>query len=122
MPKIELPSYSRNKEPRIFEIRTYESYSEAKAQKKVDMFNDGEIDIMREVNMGPVFYGQALIGADLPHLTYMLSAENREAHKQHWDAFIKHPNWKKMSSDPQYADTVSKISNHFLAPTPYSQI
>jgi hypothetical protein len=122
IPKLELPPYSREKKARIFELRTYESYSEAKALKKVDMFNDGEIDVMREVGLAPVFFGQALVGANLPHLTYMLSAENREAHKQHWDVFGKHATWKKMSSDPQYADTVSKITNSFLAPTEYSQI
>ncbi|MFO1502156.1 MAG: NIPSNAP family protein [Verrucomicrobiota bacterium] len=122
IPKIELPSFSKEKKERIFELRTYESYSETKAQKKVDMFNDGEIQLMREVGLNPIFFGQALIGANLPHLTYMLSAETREAHKQHFDTFGKHPKWKEMSSDPQYADTVSKISNHFLAPAPFSQI
>jgi hypothetical protein len=122
IPRIELPAYSREKKSRIFEIRTYESYSETKALKKVDMFNDGEIDVMREVGLGPIFFGQALIGPNLPHLTYMLSAEHRDAHKEHWSAFGKHPTWKKMSSDPQYADTVSKITNHILTPTYYSQI
>jgi hypothetical protein len=122
IPRMEIPSYSAEKKPRMFELRTYESYSEAKALKKIDMFNDGEIDVMREVGLAPVFFGQALIGANLPHLTYMLSAENREAHNQHWAAFGKHATWKKMSSDPQYADTVSKIVNRFLAPTTYSQI
>ncbi len=122
IPKLELPSYSVEKRSRVFELRTYESYSESKALKKVDMFNDGEIDVMREVGLGPIFFGQALAGSGLPHLTYMLSAENRDAHKAHWEAFGKHPTWKKMSSDPQYADTVSKISNHFLEPAPFSQI
>lgn len=122
IPKLELAGYSKEKKDRIFELRTYESYSESKALKKVEMFNDGEIDVMREVGLAPVFFGQALAGANLPHLTYMLSGENREAHKQHWDAFGKHPTWKKMSSDPQYKDTVSKIYNKFLQPTAYSQI
>lgn len=122
MPKLEQPSYSRERQPRMFELRTYESHSEMKALKKVEMFNSGEIELMHEVGLGPVFYGQALIGSNLPHLTYMLSAENQEAHKKHWDAFGKSPVWKKLSNDPQYADTVSKISNHFLVPTSYSQI
>ena len=77
---------------------------------------------MREVGLGPVFYGQALIGRDLPHLTYMLSAEDREAHKKHWGAFGQHATWKKMNGDPQYKDTVSKITSRFLVPTGYSQI
>ena len=87
MPKIEFPAYCQEKKPRIFELRTYESHSELKALKKVEMFNAGEIDLMREVGLAPIFYGQALIGRDLPHLTYMLSAENQEAHKKHWNAF-----------------------------------
>ncbi|MGH7967118.1 MAG: NIPSNAP family protein [Limisphaerales bacterium] len=122
MPKLEQPDYSREKKDRMFEIRTYESYSEVKALKKVEMFNSGEIDTMREVGLGPIFYGQALVGASLPHLTYMLSAENEDAHKKHWAAFGKHPVWNKLKDDPQYADTVSNIRNHFLVPTSYSQV
>jgi hypothetical protein len=119
---MELPAYSRERKSRIFELRTYESHSEAKALKKIEMFNSGEIDVMREVGLAPVFYGQALIGRDLPHLTYMLSAEDRSAHKKHWGGFGAHATWKKMKDDPQYADTVSKITSRFLVPTGYSQI
>ena len=122
MPKVELPAYCQERKPRMFEMRTYESYSELKAIKKVQMFNSGEIQLMRDVGLGPIFYGQALIGSDLPHLTYMLSAENQEAHNTHWDAFRKSPIWDKLSHDPMYADTVSKIRNRFLVPTGYSQI
>jgi len=122
MPILELPAYCREKKPRMFELRTYESHSELKAIKKVEMFNRGEIDLMREVGLGPIFYGQALIGSNLPHLTYMVSAENQEAHKKHWDAFRADPKWDKMKNDPQYADTVSKITNRFLVPTAHSQI
>jgi hypothetical protein len=122
MPLLELPVYCREKKPRMFELRTYESYSELKALKKVEMFNSGEIETMREVGLGPVFYGQALIGGNLPHLTYMTSAENPEAHKKHWDAFRVHPTWEKLKNDPQYADTVSRITVRFLVPTAYSQV
>jgi len=122
MPKLELPSYCKEKKPRVFEMRTYESYSEAKALKKVQMFNSGEIETMKEVGLGPIFYGQALIGRDLPHLTYMLSGETQEAHKKHFADFVKHPTWNKLKNDPQYADTVSKITSRFLTPTAYSQI
>jgi hypothetical protein len=122
MPRLELPPYCGEKKARMFELRTYESHSEVKALKKVEMFNAGEIDLMRQVGLGPIFYGQALIGSNLPHLTYMVSAENQDAHKQHWDKFKAHPTWDKLKNDPQYADTVSKISNRFLVPTAYSQI
>lgn len=122
MPQIELADYSKQKSDRIFELRTYESHSELKAARKVDMFNDGEIQLMRDVGLGPVFYGEALTGPNLPHLTYMLSAKNEEEHKAHWAAFGKSPIWAKMNKDPKYADTVSKITKWMLKPTKYSQV
>lgn len=122
MPKIELPSYCKEKKTRVFEVRTYESYSEQKAIRKMDMFNDGEIQVMKDVQLGPIFWGQALAGTNLPHLVYMLSAESREAHKAHFGAFGKDPRWKKMAADPKYADTVSKISSRMLQPASFSQI
>jgi hypothetical protein len=122
MPRIELAPYSKERKPRMFEMRTYESYSEVKAAKKVAMFNDGEIETMREVGLAPVFYGEALLGPNLPHLTYMTSGENEAVHKEHWAAFGKHPVWERLKNDPQYADTVSKATKWFLVPTAYSQI
>ncbi len=123
MPGLELPIYCKEKKPeRLFELRTYESHSEAKALLKVDMFNEGEIQIMREVGLAPVFYGEALAGPNLPHLTYMTSAENEEAHKAHWAAFVAHPKWDIMKNDLKYADTVSRITKWILKPAAYSQI
>jgi hypothetical protein len=122
MPRLELPNYCREGKPRLFELRTYESHSEVKALKKIEMFNSGEIDTMREVGLAPIFYGQALTGPNLPHLTYMTSGENADLHKQHWDAFGKHPTWNKLKNDPEYADTVSKITKWILKPAPYSQV
>jgi hypothetical protein len=86
------------------------------------MFNKGEIHVMRRVGLGPVFYGQSLVGRDRPHLTYMLWAEDPDAHKQHWAAFGADEEWKRLKVMPEYADTVSKTSNKFLVPTDYSQI
>lgn len=122
MPQLAVPDLARGKQKRIFELRTYESHSEPKGLKKVEMFNSGEIQVMKEVNLRPVFYGQALLGGDLPHLTYMLCGENREEHKKHFDAFLKHPIWLKLKDDPAYADTVSKITSRFLEPLEGSDI
>ena len=122
LPKLALPATTAARQPRIFELRTYESFSELKALKKVDMFNSGEIDVMKELNMAPVFYGQALVGRDLPHLTYMLSSSDRETLAKSWSAFGKHPVWNKLKNDPQYADTVGKITSRFFTPASYSQI
>lgn len=122
MPRLGQPPYSKDKKPRIFELRTYESHTELKALKKVDMFNAGEIEVMQQVGLGPIFFGQALLGGNLPHLTYMLSGTDKDSHKQHFGAFAKHPIWLKLKNDPQYADTVSKITSRFLSPTGYSQL
>ena len=124
MPRLELPPTSAQKQARIFELRTYESHSEVAAEKKIEMFNRGEIDIMRRVGLGPVFFGQMLIGTRLPNLTYLLSAPDMAAHRAHWGAFVGDAQWKQISAIPEYADSkiVSKITNVFLSPTPYSQI
>ena len=92
------------------------------ALKKVAMFNAGEIEVMQQVGLAPVFYGQALVGRDLPHLSYMLCSPDRATHDTNWKAFLDHPVWKRLVADPQYADTVSKITSRYLEPTTYSQI
>ncbi len=88
----------------------------------VAMFNNGEIELMREVEMAPVFFGETLIGPNVPNLIYMLSADNMESHKAHWKAFLAHPTWERMKAMEKYKDTVSKIKNWFLKPTSYSQM
>lgn len=120
-PRLRLPAAGRVN-TRIFELRTYEDYSETKALKKIDMFNNGEIEAMHEVGLSPIFYGQTIAGVGLPHLTYMTSGPNLEAHQEHWKAFGGHPTWQKLLKDPQYADTVTRITKWMLAPTSYSEI
>ncbi len=122
IPVLEQPAYSKEKKPRLFELRTYESHNAHMAQLKVEMFNKGEIDIMREVGLGPIFFGETLISNDVPNLTYMLSAENDEAHKTHWKGFGPHPEWQKLKKMARYKGTVSKIISTMLAPTEGSQL
>jgi hypothetical protein len=122
MPVMELPSPSKSREPRLFELRIYESHNEDAARRKVEMFNEGEIQLMREVGLAPVMYGETLIGDNVPNLTYMLSAPDMASHKAHWKAFIEHPEWDRMKKIERYADTVSKIENWYLQPTDYSQM
>ncbi|MCA9022204.1 MAG: NIPSNAP family protein [Planctomycetaceae bacterium] len=119
MPQLKAPG---GKGPHLFELRTYESHNEKLAKLKVDMFNSGEIEIMEDVKLGPVFFGEMLIGGDVPNLTYMLSAPNRPAHDEHWDGFRSHPKWEKMKTMDKYKGTVSKITNVYLEPLPYSAI
>ena len=119
MPKLKTPE----KKGRIFELRTYESHSEVYAKKKIEMFNEGgEIDIFLEVGLTPVFFGETLVGARMPNLTYMLVFDDMADHDASWANFGASPKWKALSGDPQYKDTVSNIHNRILRPLGYSQI
>ncbi len=123
IPKLELPAETAEKKPRIFELRTYESHSKKKAKKKIEMFNEGgEIAIFRKTGLQPVFFGETLIGLNLPNLTYMLAFEDMAARDKQWETFREDPDWLKLRANPAYADTVSNVTDIFLRPTPYSQI
>jgi len=115
------PGAAENK-PWIFELRTYLSHNEAKGANKVAMFDEGEIDIMKEIGLNPVFFFQSLIGSQLPNLVYMVSGENMDAYKKVWRGFGPNPKWKQMSGDPKWKDNVSGIQSVFLKRTPASQI
>ncbi|WP_019945251.1 NIPSNAP family protein [Dyadobacter beijingensis] len=108
--------------PRIFELRTYEGYSEDAVTRKVKMFNDGEYPIFQRAKLNPVFFGEVIAGDKMPRLTYLLSCSSMEERDKGWAAFIADPAWKKLVGDPQYANTISKIINTFLVPTSYSQV
>src|SRR5436190_4347310 len=45
-----------DKRPNVFELRTYSSSSENKGLNKIKMFESGEISVMKEVGLSPVFY------------------------------------------------------------------
>ena len=122
MPVMELPSQTAAGEDRIFELRLYESHNEETARRKVHMFDNGEIDIMRDVEMAPLLFGELLIGEYVPALVYILSASDMEAHREHWQAFGGHPEWIRMRDMDYYKGTVSRIENVFLRPTAFSQI
>jgi hypothetical protein len=122
IPTIELPEQTASKQPRIFELRTYESHNEDAARRKVEMFDEGETQLMRDVQLGPVLFGQMLVGDNMPNLTYLLCAEDLDAHTEHWETFLSHPKWNEMKVLPRYTDTVSKITQWFLQPADCSQI
>lgn len=122
MPVMELPPQTAAGEDRIFELRLYESHNEDTARRKVHMFDHGEIDIMREVRMAPLLFGELLIGANVPALVYILSAPDMESHREHWRTFLDHPEWVRMRDMEMYKGTVSRIESVFLRPTPFSRI
>jgi hypothetical protein len=120
MPRLEAPK----KQPRIFELRTYESPNKKANQKKIEMFNTAEITIFRHTGLRPVFFGETLIGARLPNLTYMVTFADVAERESSWSKFGADPEWKKLSSSAEFGDPemVSNISNAILRPAAHSQI
>ena len=122
MPTLEPSAGAGTARSRIFELRTYESHSDRAALNKLKMFNAGEVPIFRRAGLTPVFFGETLIGATMPSLTYMLTFSDISARDAAWAAFDKDPEWKSLSADAQYRDNVSAISDIILQPTAYSQM
>ncbi|MGC9944189.1 MAG: NIPSNAP family protein [Verrucomicrobiota bacterium] len=111
-----------DKKPNVFELRTYISSSDSKGWSKIKMFESGEIALMKQVGLAPIFYSRTVIGPNMPCLVYLTSGENMEAHSQHWQGFNDAPIWKALQADPQYKDNVSSIIRILLKRTPASQI
>jgi hypothetical protein len=123
VPRVRVPAETTGKQPRLFELRIYESHSETAAQKKIEMFNDGgEIGIFDRVGLRSVFFGQTLVGRRQPNLVYMTVHQDMVAREKTWEAFRNSPDWKALSSNPVYANTVSATTVVFLRPAAYSQI
>ena len=119
-PKVVPPK----KEKRIFQLRTYESPSQVAHARKVQMFNEAEIGIFTRTGLTPVFFGDTLIGARMPSLTYMLTFADTSELTEKWAAFASDPAWKELSHQPGNTDEeiVSNISNLYLSPLSCSQI
>jgi len=100
----------------VFELRTYEGYSEDAVRRKVKMFNDEEFPLFFKVKLNPVFFGENIAGPHRPCLTYMLNFKDMAERDANWKTFIDHPEWKAMVGKPEYADTVSNIRKTFLKP------
>ena len=111
-----------DKKPNVFELRTYLSPSENKSLNKMQMFESGEIPLMKEVGLAPIFYSRTLIGPRLPSLVYMTCGENLDAHKKHWQGFNDAPVWKQLIGDPQYKDNMNGAISILLKRTAASQM
>lgn len=124
MPELKLPPAAPAGGSHIFELRTYESNDAVTLQRKIEMFNTGEMQIFQRLGMNPVFFGEALVGDKLPHLTYMLAYDDLAARDRVWKAFGSDPEWLRLRAKPGLSDAeiVSNISNSILRPTAFSDI
>ena len=121
MPRYKVYSYNTPPSERIYELRSYGSWTEAKATKKIHMFNEGgEMAIFEKIGSNAVFYAQVLFGSLKPRLMYMTTYADMNSQKEHWAAFSKHPDWQTLRAKEEYANTVIKPVAYLLHPTDYS--
>jgi hypothetical protein len=121
MPQFRIPAYTTSPAERIYELRSYESATEAKAAMKIKMFNEGgEIGIFEKVGSNAVFYAQVLMGSLRPRLMYMTTYADMKSHDEHWNVFRNHPDWVTLKAQKEYQNTTSKTNPYLLHPTDYS--
>lgn len=109
------------REDRIYELRSYESATEAIFKNKVDMFNaGGEISLFDKLGFNAVFYAEVISGPTMPNLMYMTTHANQESRDANWKSFVDAPEWNTLKTMPKYQNNVSKNVTLFLYPTEYS--
>jgi hypothetical protein len=123
-PQVVPPPGDAKRTARLFEVRMYESNNSSTLQRKIKMFNDGEIGAFVRSGGQPVFFGETIVGARQPNLTYMLSYEGLTGRDTVWKAFGADPTWQKLRVAPGLSDPeiVSNIGNYLVSPLPFSQI
>ncbi len=107
---------------RVFELRRYEGHSRKANKKKIEMFDVAEIEVFEKTGLQSVFFGETIIGPNLPNLTYMLHFPSMDQHQSMWSGFSKSKEWRELSGRAEFKNTVSNIANILLKPAPYSEI
>jgi len=120
-PESRIPNLDSSPEERVYELRSYESYTEHILVNKIEMFNEGgEVDLFEKLEFNAVFYGEVIAGSHMPNLMYMTSFADMKSREEHWAAFRDHPDWEKLKSLEQYQNNVSHIDRVMLRHTAYS--
>ena len=90
-PRLVVPPVTAQHGKRVFQLRTYESPSNQDHVRKVEMFQSGEFGVFERAGFWQVFYGDTLIGPQLPQLTYMIGFPDISEIDVKWDAFRSDP-------------------------------
>lgn len=121
MPFMQTPQLTSSASERVYELRSYESATEALYHQKVKMFNaGGEVALFKRLDFNAVFYAEVLAGSKMPNLMYMTTFNNKAERDAHWKTFGADAEWKTLSALAEYQNTVSKNDTRFLRPTSYS--
>ena len=72
----------------------------------------------------PIDFGETVIGAAMPNLTYLLVFADDAEREAAWKRFRVDEEWTKLKAIPDYADKeiVSRITNKILTPAAFSEI
>lgn len=121
MPALKPPKLEGERGSRVYELRNYESPTEAKYRSKVAMFNEGgEVTLFDRLGFNAVFYGEVLSGARMPNLMYMTTFRDMVSRDSLWKEFFDSDKWKSLEKDPQYQHNVNHADIYLLYPAPYS--
>jgi hypothetical protein len=65
-PEARIPKLNTAPEDRVYELRSYESYTEHILANKIQMFNEGgEVDLFKKLEFNAVFYAEVLSGSSI---------------------------------------------------------
>ena len=121
MPKMKPTTVEGARKDRVYELRSYESPTEALYKNKVDMFNEGgEVTLFKNLGFNAVFYAEVISGDRMPNLMYMTTFSNLQTRDSLWEQFGSSPKWKEISSMEKYQNNMNKLDRHLLYPTEYS--
>ncbi len=121
MPALKPPKLDGERGSRVYELRNYESPTEAKYRSKIAMFNEGgEVALFDRLGFNAVFYGEVLSGARMPNLMYMTTFTDMVSRDSLWKEFFDSEKWKSLEKDPQYQHNVNHADIYLLYPAPYS--
>lgn len=121
MPQMKPTSVKGPRAERVYELRSYESPTEATYQNKVAMFNEGgEVELFDNLGFNAVFYAEVISGNRMPNLMYMTTFPDREKRDALWKAFVDSPKWKEISGMEEYQNNMNVLDSFLLYPTEYS--
>lgn len=106
---------------RVYELRNYESPTEAAYKNKVHMFNEGgEVALFDSLGFNAVFYAEVISGDRMPNLMYMTTFSSMDKRDELWKAFFASDTWTALKNDSFYKNNMKKADIMLLYPTSYS--
>jgi hypothetical protein len=109
---------------KVYELRHYEASTQRQLQMMHDRFTGGEIEVFAQCGIRPIYYGNTVVGPDMPNMIYLTPFESAAAREKAWAAFREHPGWKKLAAEwmEKSGELARNIGNWMLAPTGFSKL